>query len=109
MQTNTLRPAYLAAYRQAVFAVYLTIIFGQMNISEANKLRILYFLAFSCTASWLPIFADYLKERGFNGIQIGMILSVTPVMMFLVQPLYGMLADKLGYKKCLIWSSFSLP
>ena len=76
-----------------------------MNISEANKLRILYFLAFSCTASWLPIFADYLKERGLNGIQIGVILSVTPVMMFLVQPLIGMLADKLGYKKCLIWSS----
>lgn len=76
-----------------------------MNINEANKLRILYFLAFSCTASWLPIFADYLKERGLNGIQIGVILSVTPVMMFLVQPLIGMLADKLGYKKCLIWSS----
>jgi PPP family 3-phenylpropionic acid transporter len=76
-----------------------------MNISQANKLRILYFLVFSCTASWLPIFADYLKERGLSGIQIGMILSITPVMMFLVQPLQGMLADKLGYKKCLIWSS----
>ena len=76
-----------------------------MNITEANKLRILYFLAFSCTASWLPIFADYLKERGLSGIQIGVILSVTPVMMFLVQPLQGMLADRLGYKKCLIWSS----
>ena len=77
-----------------------------MKISEANKLRILYFLAFSCTASWLPIFADYLKERGLMGIQIGVILSVTPVMMFLVQPLQGILADKLGYKKCLVWSSF---
>ena len=77
-----------------------------MNISEATKLRILYFLVFSCTASWLPIFAEYLKERGLTGIQIGVILSITPVMMFLVQPLYGMLADRLGYKRCLLWSSF---
>src|SRR5687768_4028570 len=77
-----------------------------MKLNEAVKLRILYFLAFSCTASWLPIFADYLKERGLTGVQIGVILSITPLMMFLVQPLYGMLADRLGYKKCLLWSSF---
>ena len=35
-----------------------------------------------------------------------MILSITPVMMFLVQPFYGMLADRIGYKKCLLLSSF---
>ena len=76
-----------------------------MKISEANRLRILYFLVFCCTASWLPIFADYLKDRGLTGIKIGIILSITPFMMFLVQPFYGMLADKLGYKKCLLWST----
>lgn len=76
-----------------------------MKLSEANKLRILYFLVFSCTASWLPIFADYLKERGLTGIKIGIILSIPPFMMFLVQPFYGMLADRLGYKKCLLLSS----
>lgn len=76
-----------------------------MQLSEANKLRILYFLVFCCTASWLPIFADYLKDRGMSGVKIGIILSVTPLMMFLVQPLYGMMADRIGYKKCLLWSS----
>src|SRR6266705_600163 len=76
-----------------------------MKISEANRLRILYFLVFCCTASWLPIFADYLKGRGLSGIRIGTILSITPVMMFLVQPLYGMFADRIGYKKCLLFSS----
>ena len=76
-----------------------------MKITEANKIRILYFLVLSCTASWLPIFADYLKDRGLNGIQIGTILSITPFMMFAVQPFYGAMADKLGYKKCLIFSS----
>jgi PPP family 3-phenylpropionic acid transporter len=77
-----------------------------MKITEANRLRILYFLVFCCTASWLPIFAEYLKDHGLTGIKIGIILSITPVMMFLVQPFYGMLADSLGYKKCLLLSSF---
>jgi MFS transporter, PPP family, 3-phenylpropionic acid transporter len=76
-----------------------------MKISEAWKLRILYFLVFCCTASWLPILADYLKNRGLTGVQSGIILAITPVMMFLVQPLYGILADRLGYKKCLLFSS----
>ncbi len=76
-----------------------------MKISEGNKLRILYFLVFCCTASWLPIFADYLKDHHLSGIQIGIILSIPPVMMFLVQPFYGMLADRFGYKKCLLFSS----
>ena len=74
-------------------------------IKEALRLRILYFLVLSCTASWLPIFADYLKDHGLSGIQIGIILSITPLMMFLVQPIYGMFADRLGYKKCLLFSS----
>jgi len=77
-----------------------------MKLSEANKVRILYFLVFCCTAAWLPIFADYCKERGLSGIKTGLILSITPVMMFLVQPFYGMLADRLGYKKTLLFSSF---
>ena len=76
-----------------------------MILSEANKLRILYFLVFCCTASWLPIFADYLKDRGLSGIEIGFVLSITPVMMFIVQPFYGMAADTFGYKKCLLLSS----
>ena len=76
-----------------------------MRISEANRVRILYFLVFCCTAAWLPIFADYLKGHGFTGIKIGLILAITPVLMFLVQPFYGMLADRLGYKKCLLLSS----
>jgi PPP family 3-phenylpropionic acid transporter len=77
-----------------------------MKINEANRLRILYFLIFSCTAAWLPIFADYLKDHGLSGMKIGIILSVTPLMMFLIQPVYGIFADHIGYKKCLLFSAF---
>jgi MFS transporter, PPP family, 3-phenylpropionic acid transporter len=77
-----------------------------MRISEANKLRIIYFLVLSCTASWLPVLADFCKSRGLSEIQISLILSITPVMIFLVQPFYGMMADKFGYKKTIIIASF---
>ena len=73
-----------------------------MKISEGNKLRVLYFLVFCCTASWLPIFADYLKSRSLSGIEIALLLSITPIMMFLAQPFVGMAADRLGYKKSLV-------
>ena len=76
-----------------------------MKLSEANRLRILYFLVFCCTASWLPLFADYLKDHNLSGFRIGLILSLPPVMMFIVQPFYGMVADRIGYRKVLLWSS----
>ena len=76
-----------------------------MKFSEAGRLRILYFLAFSCTAAWQPIFAEYLNAHGITDLRMGVILAITPLLMFVVQPFYGMLADRFGYKKCLLISS----
>lgn len=75
-----------------------------MKLSEANKVRILYFLVFSCTAAWLSFFAGYCAERGLTDIETSTIISITPLI-FLIQPFYGMLADRLGYKKTLLFSS----
>jgi MFS transporter, PPP family, 3-phenylpropionic acid transporter len=76
-----------------------------MKWSEAARLRILYFFAFACQSAWLPIFADYLSNRGYAGFRLGFILSITPAMMFLIQPIYGYIADKVGYKKTLLIAS----
>ncbi len=75
-------------------------------MSKATALRIVYFLVFCCTGAWLPKLYDYCIYHGLSGTQSALILSVTPVMMFVVQPLYGFLADKLGYKKTLLLSTF---
>jgi MFS transporter, PPP family, 3-phenylpropionic acid transporter len=75
-------------------------------ISEANRVRLLYFFTFCCQAAWLPRYADYLNGKGFTGFQMGFILSITPAMMFLVQPIYGYLADKFGFKKTLLLGAF---
>ena len=75
-------------------------------MQKATILRVLYFLVFCCTASWLPVLADYCRNKGLTGTQTSLILSITPVIMFAVQPLYGIMADKFGYKKTLLIASF---
>ncbi len=77
-----------------------------MKITEVFTLRILYFLVLCCTASWLPLLADYCDNKGLNGTEKSLIIIITPVMMFLVQPLYGLMADKWGYKKTILVASF---
>lgn len=77
-----------------------------MKISEANRLRILYFLVFCCTAAWLPILNQFLKDNGIHGWQNSLLMAITPLMMFLVQPFYGVIVDRYGYKKCLLLASF---
>jgi PPP family 3-phenylpropionic acid transporter len=77
-----------------------------MHKQKASVIRILYFLVFCCTASWLPVLADFCKHRGLSETQTSLVLSITPVMMFAVQPLYGFIADKFGYKRSLLIAGF---
>lgn len=74
-------------------------------MSKANAIRIVYFLVFCCTGAWLPKLYDYCVYKQLSGSQSALILSIAPVMMFAVQPLYGFIADQLGYKKTLLLSS----
>jgi MFS transporter, PPP family, 3-phenylpropionic acid transporter len=75
-------------------------------MSKATTLRILYFLTFCCTAAWLPKLADYCISKGLSNGQMSLVLSITPVMMFAVQPIYGFMADRLGYKKTIMIAAF---
>lgn len=72
--------------------------------APVNKLRLLYFLVLSCTGAWLPVFADDLHSRGFSGTRIALVLNVTPFLMCLIQPVYGLLADRIGLRQCMLAS-----
>lgn len=73
-----------------------------MNLTAAAKIRLLYFFSFCCQAAWAPRFADFLQGKGYSGFELGLLLSITPVMMFLVQPVYGFIADKFGHRRTLL-------
>jgi PPP family 3-phenylpropionic acid transporter len=74
-------------------------------MSKATALRVIYFLVFCCTGAWLPKLYDYCVYKGLTETESALILSITPIMMFVVQPVYGFIADKLGYKKTLLLST----
>jgi oligosaccharide:H+ symporter len=74
-------------------------------MNNTIALRLVYFLVFCCTGAWLPKLYDYCVYQQLSGSQSAFILSITPIMMFAVQPVYGFLADKLGRKKTLLLSS----
>ncbi len=76
-----------------------------MSIQQSLLIRILYFLVFCCTASWLPVLADFCQSKDLTPVQTSLVLSTTPIMMIAVQPLYGFLADRFGYKKSLLIAS----
>ncbi|WP_336296593.1 MFS transporter [Bacillus pinisoli] len=65
----------------------------QQDITNWN-FRMFYFLIFLGLGSLYPLLAVYLDEEvGLTGSQIGTILSVSPVVMIVIQPLWGMLSD----------------
>ena len=74
-------------------------------MSKATIIRIIYFLVFCSTGAWLPKLYDYCLYKGLTNAQSAVILSIAPIMMFAVQPLYGFMADRLGHKKTLIVSA----
>ncbi|WP_078544977.1 MFS transporter [Litchfieldia alkalitelluris] len=55
---------------------------------------LVYFFFFFGLGSLTPLLSVYLKgDIGLTGTQIGMIMSITPVVMIIAQPMWGMLTD----------------
>lgn len=71
-------------------------------IKQAHKLRLIYFFAYACAVCWVPVLALYYKKAGITGFQIGILSSIPPAILFIVQPFWGFWADMLGRKKLLI-------
>jgi PPP family 3-phenylpropionic acid transporter len=67
--------------------------FQQQDRTKRN-FSIFYFLTFLGLGSLYPLLAVYLDEGvGLSGSQIGTILSISPVVMIVIQPLWGILSD----------------
>ena len=71
-------------------------------INPKFNVSVIYFFAYASWAAWWPLFTVYLKEAGLTGMKTGIVASIAPVLMFIVQPLWGIVADRWGRKKLLI-------
>nr|WP_232426214.1 MFS transporter [Cytobacillus praedii] len=56
-----------------------------------------YLLTFFGTGSLYPLLSVYLSDvEHLNGYQIGIIMSISPIVMIFFQPIWGMVSDKLN-------------
>jgi MFS transporter, PPP family, 3-phenylpropionic acid transporter len=56
--------------------------------------QLFYFLTFFGFGSLFPLLSVYLKETvGLSGTEIGVIMSISPIVMIFVQPFWGMVSD----------------
>ena len=69
--------------------------------SRNNALRAAFMFGFASLSSWIPMFNMWLETNGLSGIQIGVIAAIPWLLMLVIQPFWGMLADKYGKLLCL--------
>ena len=80
--------------------------FYQVMTNHKNCLRILYFMYCASLAAWQPLLAVYFDEVGISGLQIGIIMSISPIMVFFIQPMWGVVADRWGRQRTLLLTMF---
>jgi len=73
---------------------------------EKTNLKILYFMYCASLAAWQPWLAVYFNNVGITGLQIGIIMGIPPIMVFLVQPMWGVAADRWGHHRTLLIAMF---
>ncbi len=61
-----------------------------------------YFLVYSAGAAFFPYFNWYLQDRGLSGTKIGLVLSLVPFAGLIVQPVWGVLNDRLHVTKIIL-------
>ncbi len=62
--------------------------------STKSNFQLFYLLVFFSFGALFPLLTVYLKDTvGLSGSQIGMVMSISPVVMILIQPLWGILSD----------------
>jgi PPP family 3-phenylpropionic acid transporter len=63
-------------------------------LSSSFSLSAIYFLYYFGYGCLYPFLAIYLQDyRHFNGTQVGMLMSISPIVMIFAQSLWGMLCD----------------
>jgi PPP family 3-phenylpropionic acid transporter len=70
-------------------------------LSRNNALRAAFLFGFASLSSWMPMFNLWLETNGLSGIQIGIVASIPWLLMLVIQPFWGILADKYGKILCL--------
>jgi PPP family 3-phenylpropionic acid transporter len=72
-----------------------------LGYADAYPVRALYIFAYGGFTIINSFLVVILRREDFSGKQIAFICMVIPLMAFLTQPLWGVLADRFGRRRCL--------
>jgi PPP family 3-phenylpropionic acid transporter len=65
------------------------------------KIKTLYFVLYMAFASWRVFYNVYLEDHDFSGVEIGIINALIQATLFIVVPVWGIIADKRGIRPTL--------
>jgi PPP family 3-phenylpropionic acid transporter len=65
------------------------------------KVKSIYFVLYMAFASWRVFYNVYLEQHQFTGVQIGVINALIQASLFIVVPVWGIIADKRGIRPSL--------
>ncbi len=68
--------------------------------TENNRFRLVFLCSFASLGSWMPGFNVWLQDQGMGGTAMGFLAAIPWLVMLLVQPFWGILADKTGKIYC---------
>jgi MFS transporter, PPP family, 3-phenylpropionic acid transporter len=57
-----------------------------------------YFFLFGAVGALSPFLSLYYKQVGLTGTQLGLLSSVTPILLLISQPIFGLLTDRSGHR-----------
>ena len=63
-----------------------------------TKIKITYFILYMAFATWRVFYNVYLEENDFSGVQIGIINALIQATIFVIVPVWGIIADKKGIR-----------
>ncbi|TCS82490.1 MFS transporter [Tepidibacillus fermentans] len=70
---------------------------GRRNIYA--RLSGFYYIYFFGMGALYPLLSVYFKDKGLTGSQLGLIMSVGPIVSIITQPIWGMLCDRYRIEK----------
>lgn len=68
--------------------------------TENNRFRLVFLCSFASLGSWMPGFNIWLEDQGMGGTAMGFLSAIPWLVMLVVQPFWGILADKAGKIRC---------
>jgi len=63
------------------------------------QLSSFYYIYFFGMGALYPLLSVYFKDQGLTGSQLGVVMSIGPVLSIITQPIWGMLCDRYGIQK----------